>query len=224
MNDNQSSEDRLFWRLFALAQLLPTLDAPALVTWLSEGGERMLDLQQISSLSLDRLRQHFPGDANVVTLNQWQQIVACLQGELPTHLTPQPQRQRDAQLKVAFASKDGLNVNGHFGQSRFFFIYAFDEAGAYLQAMRRYPGDSEQEESNELRAKMIDDCHLLFCEAIGGPAAARVIRHNIHPVKVNAEVTIASQLMALHNMLDEQLPPWLAKQLGKNSPLTSHVF
>lgn len=72
--------------------------------------------------------------------------------------------------------------------------------------------------------RLLSDCHLLFCESIGGPAAARVIRHNIHPIKVPAATTIDGQLQALQEMLAEHMPPWLAKRLGKDNPLQRRQF
>ena len=79
----------------------------------------------------------------------------------------------------------------------------------------------EAQEDNETRARLLHNCHLLFCEAIGGPAAARVIRHGIHPVKIKRDPTIRTQLEDLTQLLQGQLPPWLAKALGRKDDLAS---
>ena len=60
---------------------------------------------------------------------------------------------------------------------------------------------------------------MLFCEAIGGPAAARIIRHGIHPVKIKKDNRISTQLDALQELMQGQLPPWLAKALGRKDDL-----
>jgi nitrogen fixation protein NifX len=220
-----SKDDLLFWRLFAVMQLLPEMSPPEVLAWLNQGQEQQaIGLSRLQSLGLQQLQASFPGDTQSMTLHRWQALMGCLQGELPPHLTPLTNRQQPQQLRVAFCSQDGLTVNGHFGQSRLFFIYAFDASGAYLMAMRRTPEILAGEEANEVRAMLVNDCHLLFCETIGGPAAARVIRHNIHPVKVLPGVSINAQLAALQRMLSEHMPPWLARRLGKDNPLENRLF
>ncbi len=66
-----------------------------------------------------------------------------------------------------------------------------------------------------MRAGLLEDCHLLFCQEIGGPAAARLIRHQIHPMKAPPGTTIQAQCDAVSAMLAGRLPPWLAKRLNR---------
>ena len=70
-----------------------------------------------------------------------------------------------------------------------------------------------------MRARLLEDCHLLFCQEIGGPAAARLIRHQIHPMKAPPGTTIQAQCDAVSAMLAGRLPPWLAKRLNRDNPL-----
>ncbi|MEH0834151.1 NifB/NifX family molybdenum-iron cluster-binding protein [Pectobacterium cacticida] len=222
-----SKDDLLFWRLFAVVQLFPEIPPPEILVWLtrnSREGDDNIVLAHLQGMSLEELEATFPGDAGKVTIGRWQSLMSCLQGQLPPHLSLIENRRQPQQLRVAFSSLDGITVNGHFGQSHLFFIYAFDSDGPYLMALRRTPVSAGGEESNEIRARLINDCHLLFCEAIGGPAAARIIRHNIHPVKALPGVSIASQLAALQRMLNENIPPWLARRLGKSNPLENRLF
>ncbi|MFU2317124.1 NifB/NifX family molybdenum-iron cluster-binding protein [Rahnella sp. PCH160] len=222
-----SKDDLLFWRLFAVVQLFPEIPPPEVLAWLTKGcreSDGNIGLGHLQAMSLEELEATFPGEAGKVTISRWQSLMRCLQGQLPPHLTLTENRLQPQQLRVAFSSLDGITVNGHFGQSHLFFIYAFDSDGPYLMALRRTPVSHEGEESNETRARLISDCHLLFCEAIGGPAAARVIRHNIHPIKVVTGVSIESQLAALQRMLTENIPPWLARRLGKSNPLENRQF
>ncbi len=219
-----SDDDRLFWRLFALMHCLPELSSPQLLRWIAQEDEASLDLAYLSSLDQQQLMARFPGDRAVMTRGRWQRVMACLRGELPAHLAVISSPRREAQLLAAFASQDGIAINGHFGQCRLFFIYAFDGNGSWLHGLRRYPSEPGERESNEVRAQLLAGCHLLFCEAIGGPAAARIIRHNIHPMKVPPGTTIQSQCDALQALMADRLPPWLAKRLEKGNPLELRVF
>ena len=40
------------------------------------------------------------------------------------------------------------------------------------------------EDKNLWRAQLIGDCHVAYVVSIGGPAAAKVIRADIYPIKV----------------------------------------
>jgi len=62
---------------------------------------------------------------------------------------------------------------------------------------------------------MIKDCHVLFVQSIGGPAAAKVIRADIYPIKVPEVIDAVEKLKEFQEVFDAA-PPWLAKALGKS--------
>ncbi|GLS92510.1 dinitrogenase iron-molybdenum cofactor biosynthesis protein [Psychromonas marina] len=129
------------------------------------------------------------------------------------------------QLQIAFVSTDGLTVDGHFGSCEQFDIYTVD-AQSYQKIGVREAKSGRGIEKNAIRAEIISDCHLMFCASIGGPAAARVIRTGIHPMKCkplnNVYPTIEEQLQQLQQRIhSESLPPWLAKLTGQTETLSS---
>jgi nitrogen fixation protein NifX len=123
------------------------------------------------------------------------------------------------QLQIAFATTDGTTVDGHFGSCEQFVIYTVD-ADNYQKIDTRNAESGRGIEKNAIRAETIADCHLLFCASIGGPAAARVIRADIHPMKCkpvnDTYPEITEQLEQLKSrMQSKALPPWLAKITGQ---------
>jgi len=131
----------------------------------------------------------------------------------------------ETQLQIAFASIDGVTVDGHFGSCEQFYIYTLDAQG-YQKIDTRTATSGRGVEKNAQRAALIDDCQLMFCASIGGPAAARVIRNGIHPMKCKPEgdvfPEISEQLTLLQErMKSETLPPWLAKLTGQNDHLST---
>lgn len=129
------------------------------------------------------------------------------------------------QLTIAFASIDGITVDGHFGSCEKFYVYTLD-ADSYQQIEIRQAKSGRGIEKNAQRAELIKDCQLMFCASIGGPAAARVIRHGIHPMKckpiANVFPDITEQLKLLQaRMQSKSLPPWLAKLTGQTVQLNS---
>jgi len=131
----------------------------------------------------------------------------------------------ETQLQIAFASIDGITVDGHFGSCEQFHIYTLDAQG-YQKIDSREATSGRGVEKNAQRAELIADCHLLFCASIGGPAAARVIRSGIYPMKCKPEgevfPDITDQLTRLQaRMKSESLPPWLAKLMGQANQLST---
>jgi len=129
------------------------------------------------------------------------------------------------QLQIAFVSTDGVTVDGHFGSCEQFDIYTVDTQ-SYQKVGVREAKSGRGVEKNAIRAEIISDCHLMFCASIGGPAAARVIRSGIHPMKCkplnNIYPDIEQQLQLLQaRMRSELLPPWLAKLTGQTQRLNS---
>lgn len=119
------------------------------------------------------------------------------------------------QLKIAFASTDGITVDGHFGSCEQFVIYSVD-AKQQQKIEVRQAKSGRGIEKNAIRTALIADCHLMFCASIGGPAAARVIRSGIHPMKCkpvnDIYPDITEQLDRLQERIkNDSLPPWLAK-------------
>ena len=223
---NTLLESQVYWRLIALAQAVPEVEHNFLFDWICGVLDGPLSTAQLSKLTLNDLKKSPPEGMTSFDDGRWKSVVACLHGELPSHLDPRPVSagESEGQLKVAFASSDGLNVNGHFGKCPLFFIYQVNEKNARLVDIRRMSSQDAEEntsgsENNEVRAELLKGCHLLFCESIGGPAAARVIRHGIHPIKIKRDPKIETQLAELTGILGSQLPQWLAKALGRKDNL-----
>jgi len=125
-------------------------------------------------------------------------------------------------MKVAFATNDLKRVDAHFGgakqmavyevgvdESRFLEAIQFDEVSSEDGAHGGATGDDRL--SNKIGA--LAGCSLLFCLAIGGPAAARVIQMKVHPIKLPAPEGIPEVIGRVQGMLKGSPPPWLRKAL-----------
>lgn len=120
-------------------------------------------------------------------------------------------------LRVAVASNSGSAVDGHFGSCARFLIYQVSRQEARLIALRSTLGTETAEDKNVARAQLIADCHLVYVQSIGGPAAAKVVRGGAHPVKVAEGGSAADALRRLQGTLDTP-SPWLAKIMGVSAP------
>jgi nitrogen fixation protein NifX len=116
-------------------------------------------------------------------------------------------------LRVAVASNTEENLDGHFGSCPRFLIYQVGRDGIRLIDARSTLITDDAEDKNVARAKLIDDCQIVYVQSIGGPAAAKAVRADIHPVKVPEGGKARATLQRLQAVLDAP-PPWLAKILG----------
>ena len=126
-------------------------------------------------------------------------------------------------IRVAIASQDMKNVNAHFGSARKFAIYDVSKTGWNLvetvafdtvsDEQGKHAADGEDRITPKVDA--LAGCHLLFCLAIGGPSAAKVVRAKIHPIKVTEVQSVDAVLERTRVMLNGTPPPWLRKVLAE---------
>lgn len=118
-------------------------------------------------------------------------------------------------IRIALASNTGDQLDGHFGSCARFLIYQVSHEAARLVEIRFTEEADKAEDRNAARAQLLADCQLLYVESIGGPAAAKVIRVGVHPIKL-PDGPVASEVIArLQAVLEGTPPPWLAKVMGR---------
>jgi nitrogen fixation protein NifX len=122
-------------------------------------------------------------------------------------------------MKVAFATQDLKRVDAHFGWAKNIAIYEISPTSHQFIEAIQFEGDLKEDgDEDKLAPKLeaIKDCALLYVAAIGGSAAARVVAHKIHPVKVAGPEVIEEVLEKLKAVLKGTPPPWLRKALLKD--------
>jgi len=118
-------------------------------------------------------------------------------------------------IRVACASDgDGL-LNGHFGSCGSFLIYQVSAAESRLIAIRPVAEAAAADDKIAYRVSLIADCQILFVVSIGGPAAAKVIRAGVHPIKRINAAPAGQEMAVLSEAIGRDAPPWLAKAMGQ---------
>jgi nitrogen fixation protein NifX len=123
-------------------------------------------------------------------------------------------------MKIAFATQDMQRVDAHFGWAKNLAVYEISPQGYSLVEAIQFSGDLKEDGNEDKLAPKIEaikDCAILYVAAIGGSAAARVVAHKIHPIKVNEPEAINEILDKLQEVLKGAPPPWLRKALNKGS-------
>ena len=133
--------------------------------------------------------------------------------------------QSAVRLRLAVASQDGKTLNAHFGSARQFYIYDVSANACQLFAVADF--DDRSDESGEHadgsedritpRIAALAGCDLLFVLAIGAPVAARVVKAEIHPIKVSSAQPLSEVIAKVQAMLTGTPAPWLRKVLLKKT-------
>ena len=176
--------------------------------------------EKLEKLTLEAFSRASGGAYAGVPLPLREAALAALRGEsLPVGAAAPPLESyldgdMPGSLRVACASNGGEQLDGHFGACENFLIYQVSAQTSRLIDLRRSPDAPTREEKNTARAALLQDCQLLFAMSIGGPAAAKLVRAGVHPVKVPAGGAAQTQIDALRERLATTTAPWLLKAMG----------
>lgn len=179
--------------------------------------------KKLAGLSIDKMRTAVDGKLFGVDRDALKEALLILKGKSgaePAHV-PQCDAYEDGDMpqsiRVAVASNGAEDLDGHFGTCSQFLIYQVSPSETRLVAVRSTADDVDAEDKNKYRADLIRDCQVLFIVSIGGPAAAKVVRANVHPIK-KSEGGMAREVLAeLSEVISQNPPPWLAKVMGKEA-------
>ena len=202
------------------ARLLPDTDPKRLLKVLDDAVGLPLAPEKLQSLTVKKLRSTGDSEFAGMDSDTLGPAVAMLRGEDEQFGDPLPVVESYGEgdlpnsIRVACGSNQGELLDGHFGSCSRFLIYQVSAEEQRLIAIREATPTPQDQEKNSFRAGLLDDCQLLMVVSIGGPAAAKVIRAGVHPIK-RTLITPARQAIAeLQHAIGHSPPPWLAKVMG----------
>ncbi len=213
------SED-IALRIGLAARTLPETDPARLIKVLASAVGLPPTVEKLAALRVKDLKSAADGELADVDQDALKAALAILKGEGVAESDPPPPLDpyRDGDLpgsiRVACASDTGELLDGHFGAARRFLVYQVCASEVRLIDVRRID-DSGAEDRNAYRAGLISDCQVLYVASIGGPAAAKVIKRDIHPIKDAAGGSARERMVKLQQVLSQKAPPWLAKVMGQ---------
>ncbi len=125
-------------------------------------------------------------------------------------------------MKVAFATKDLVSVDEHFGWAKQFAVYDITKDGFKLAEVVKSE-ESPENEDDKINSKIdaVRGCSIVYCQAIGPTAAARVVKAQIHPIKVEKVIPIEEALNSLVAMLNGNPPPWIKRIIAREEGLSA---
>lgn len=225
MNNHSLSRD-VALRIALAARVLPGVTASDLLTVLVERVALPLTEKKLAGITVTDLRSALNSvdgeedtEDTAVDKAYLKQAVRYLWGEeveepdMPD-IKPYADGDMPGSVRVACASTDHEMIDGHFGSCPHYLIYQVSCDEIRMIEKRSSAGADDAEDKNAFRADLIKDCQVLYVQSIGGPAAAKVVKAGLHPMKIPDSGKAVDILAQLQQILAGSPPPWLAKAIG----------
>jgi nitrogen fixation protein NifX len=120
-------------------------------------------------------------------------------------------------MKIAFTTNDQIHINAHFGWANKIDVYEVSTDGYQFLKTLQFEGELKEDGNEDKlvpKLEALADCTIVYVAAIGGSAAARLIKKRITPIKARSEDDeINDVLKNLVQTLKGSPPPWLRKAL-----------
>ncbi|MDX1296429.1 MAG: nitrogen fixation protein NifX [Sulfurimonadaceae bacterium] len=129
-----------------------------------------------------------------------------------TKITVESTDKLENAMNVAFATKDMETINAHFGGAKEFVVYNVSADGFSLDGViKTDTSEMTGDDKTDFKVKALNGINIMYCESIGGTAAAKVIRAGINPMKVQEPRAIEDVLKELVQMINGNPPPWVKR-------------
>lgn len=224
--DTPISED-IALRIALAARALPDTEPQRLLEVLDSAVGLPPTETALAGLTVKQLRTAADGELADLDASFLRTALAFLKGEASGETVPPPPVEVEASdtlassIRVACASDGGESLDGHFGSCRRFLVYQVWGEGHRLIDVREVDNAKAKAagDKNAYRTGLIADCQVLYVTSIGAPAAAKVVKAEIHPVRLPAGGNARGHIAALQRVLADKPPPWLAKAIGRTPVL-----
>jgi len=208
-------------RIALAARALPDTEPAGVLKVLADAIGLPPTPKKLAVLTVKTLKAAADGEFANMDADSLKQALAFLKGEQGVDKqddAPQVESYAEGDIadsiRVACASNKAEELDGHFGSCARFLIYQVSASEMRLIAARDANGPDARDDKNAYRASLVSDCQVLFVASIGGPAAAKVVRAGVHPIKYPAGGSARERIAALQKVIVDAPPPWLAKAMG----------
>ncbi|MCG8535323.1 MAG: dinitrogenase iron-molybdenum cofactor biosynthesis protein [Pseudomonadales bacterium] len=223
MSNHQISREAAL-KIALAARILPTITVAQLVEVLFSRLDGQISEDSLKTVTVTDLKTSFAsvdgeedGEDIGIGLEEMKEAVRVLWGETAQEVLPPLetfQDNPDTSIRVAVASNSAQQLNGHFGSCVRFLIYQMNPVELKLVDIRSALEADFSDDKNRFRANLIADCDVGYFVSVGGPAAAKVIRAGVYPIKEISGGEAREVLGKLQQRMASNPPPWLAKLMG----------
>ena len=212
-------------RLALAAKALPSWSLTDFVALLVSHFDDGLTEKKLRSVSPKEFRSWFKGLADEPDRVQLAQVLAILTAEEVTPMEAPELLElppiAGPKIRVAITSNHQQQIDGHFGSCLRVLVYEVNATCHQLVAIRPVTCHKNGDARTEFMLGLLKDCQMLATLSIGGPAAARVVRADVHPLK-HAQPSSATDLLARISVALANKPaPWLQRVLDSQTQVAA---
>lgn len=206
-------------RLGLAAKAIPQLALKQFVIALTNELGQPVTEKKLRSLNPKKLFTLLSAAERDIERGQSNQVYAILtSAEITTmeapELTDAPSIE-GPKLRVAVSSNNDEQLDGHFGSCLRFLIYEVSANQIQLIEVRSVATSEMGLSRTDYLIDLIRDCHILSTLSIGGPAAAKVVRADLLPIKQAKPCASIDVLTPLSQVISNTPPPWMTKILAE---------
>jgi nitrogen fixation protein NifX len=122
------------------------------------------------------------------------------------------QIERGIDMKVAFSSSTGTSIDENFKKTQSFTVWDIGPREAFYVNTISIGKDQGSEDSRiAVRADALAHCSIVCSREINGPAAAKLVARNVHPMKTGSDLPVEEVIAKLQKVLQGNPPPWILK-------------
>ncbi|MBJ6723794.1 NifB/NifX family molybdenum-iron cluster-binding protein [Geomesophilobacter sediminis] len=113
-------------------------------------------------------------------------------------------------MKVAFASSDGIGIDGGFLKTGTYDIWEIrSDASFYLHRLEMPGGQGSYDLRNAVRIEALNGCAMVCATEISIRSRARLVAHKIHALEAAAGTEIQTMVGRLQDAFCMNSAPWL---------------
>ena len=121
-------------------------------------------------------------------------------------------------MKIAFASKDNVHVNQHFGWCKEFYIYEIDGKDyTFLRSVDSSLEIDDEIEKLTYKIECIEDSDILYVQQIGPKASMMVKQCKIFPMQASNEGEKITDILEKFIKMQDNPPLWMRRLLQNES-------
>jgi nitrogen fixation protein NifX len=233
-DDGAPFSNEVALRIGLAARVLPDITPGDLIEALQWHLGDTIDEEGLSRITVTQLKAAFgrsqdldgdeenERDMRSKDIEDFKEAVRILWGELtPEDDLPQLQAYEPGEMpgsvRIGIASNDKELLNGHFGSAARYLVYQVSAQEIRLVAVRSAALADRSDDKNTYRVGLISDCRILYVVHVGGPAAAKVIKADIHLIQVPEGGEAREILQKIQQVIATAPPPWLKKALASSA-------
>ncbi|TLP39346.1 NifB/NifX family molybdenum-iron cluster-binding protein [Arcobacter arenosus] len=119
-------------------------------------------------------------------------------------------------MRIAFASKDNIHVNQHFGWCKEFYIYEIHgDEYTFVKSIDSSLEIDDEIEKLTYKIECLEDSDILYVQQIGPKAAMMVKKCQIFPMQSSRENEKIEDVLSSLIKMQENPPIWMRRLIAK---------